>query len=354
MMDTVAAARAVAGRALGPAVVFSRVTTDSRAIDPGDLFVALAGERFDGHDYVDTALAAGAAAALVADHRSSGIAGSVIAVADPLVALGALAAHWRTRFDLPLAAVVGSNGKTSTKEMIAAVFREAAGADHVLATAGNFNNAIGMPLTLLRLRALHRLAVVEIGMNHRGETATLAALARPTVAVITNAQREHQEFMRSVADVAAEHADVIAALPAGGVAVINADDEYADVWRAAARAAGASMLEFGLAHRADVTGRYTPRGDGGELALFTPQGDATVVLAVPGRHMAANALAAAATALAAGVALPAIARGLSEFRAAPGRLAPVTVLVSLTSILLANSALGIFFSLNFFSINRPM
>jgi len=205
--------------------------------------------------------------------------------------------------------------------MIAAVFREAAGADHVLATAGNFNNAIGMPLTLLRLRALHRLAVVEIGMNHRGETATLAALARPTVAVITNAQREHQEFMRSVADVAAEHADVIAALPAGGVAVINADDEYADVWRAAALAAGASMLEFGLAHRADVTGRYTPRGDGGELALFTPQGDATVVLGVPGRHMAANALAAAATALAAGVALPAIARGLAAFRAAPGRLA---------------------------------
>jgi len=321
MMDTAAAARAVAGRALGPAAVFSRVTTDSRAVAPGDLFVALAGERFDGHDYVAAALAAGAAAALVADDRADGIEGSVVAVADPLAALGALAAHWRARFDLPLAAVVGSNGKTSTKEMIAAIFREAAGADHVLATAGNFNNAIGLPLTLLRLRAAHRLAAVEIGMNHRGETATLAALARPTVAVVTNAQREHQEFMRTVADVAAEHADVIAALPPGGVAVINADDEYADVWRAAARAAGASTLEFALAHRADVTGRYTPRADGSELALFTPQGDATVALAVPGRHMAANALAAAAVALAAGVPLPAVTRGLAAFRAAPGRLA---------------------------------
>jgi len=320
MMDTVAAARAVGGTALGPAAMFMRVTTDSRAIAPGDLFVALAGERFDGHDYVDAALAAGAAAAMVSDARAPALNGSLIAVADPQAALGALARHWRARFDLPVVAVVGSNGKTTTKEMIAAIFREAVGESQVLATRGNFNNAIGLPLSLLRLNDAHRLAVVEIGMNHRGETAELAAIARPTVVVVTNAQREHQEFMRSVDDVAREHADAIAALRGSGTAIVNADDEFADVWRAAARAAGATVLDFGLARRAAVAARYTPRDDGGELELTTPHGDAAVSLAVPGRHMAANALAAAAASVAAGVDLSAVARGLAGFRAVGGRL----------------------------------
>ncbi len=328
VMDTLAAARAVGGRALGAPATFLRVTTDSRAIAPGDLFVALKGERFDGHDYVSDALRAGAAAALVADARADALtgattgaaAGSLIAVTDPQAALAALARHWRMRFDIPVVAVVGSNGKTTTKEMIASIFREAVGVAQVHATPGNFNNAIGLPLTLLGLRETHRLAVVEIGMNHRGETSELAAIARPTAAVVTNAQREHQEFMQSVADVAREHADAIAALSPSGTAIVNADDPHAQVWRDAARAAGARVVDFALAERAAITARVAPRADGADLAISTPQGELAVALAVPGRHMAGNALAAAAAALAVGVPFAAIARGLAAFRAVRGRM----------------------------------
>jgi UDP-N-acetylmuramoyl-tripeptide--D-alanyl-D-alanine ligase len=323
-MDTIAAAQAVAGRVIGTPVVFARVTTDSRAIHRGDLFVALKGEHFDGHDYVGKALGAGAAAALVADDRTAGLSGNLIAVPDPLAALGQLARFWRASFGIPIVAVVGSNGKTTTKEMIAAIFRAAVGAAGTHATAGNFNNAIGLPLTVLGLRASHRLAVLEIGMNHRGETRELAAIARPTIALVTNAQREHQEFMRSVREVAAEHADAIGALPTDGVAVFNADDEYADTWRDAARAAGALTCEFGLARRADVTARFTLHPYGSDVQLRTPAGDADVALAVPGRHMVSNALAAAAAADSAGVPLAAIVTGLQAFRAMPGRLAEHT------------------------------
>ena len=320
MMDTVAAARAVAGRVIGNAVRFGRVTTDSRAIEPGDLFVALKGERFDAHDFVPQALEAGAVAAVVSDERVSALSGNLIAVADTQRALEALALDWRNRFDLPIVAVCGSNGKTTTKEMIASIFREAFGPTQVLATSGNLNNAIGLPLTLLRLRDIHRLAVVEIGMNHRGETAELAAIAQPTVVVVTNAQREHQEFMRSVAEVAAEHADAIAALPAGGVAVINADDEYADVFTSAARKAKATIIDFGLARRAGVTAAASLGVDHTRLELKTPAGDATLKLAVPGVHMVANALAATAAALAVQVPLAAIVGGLTQFRPLGGRL----------------------------------
>ena len=319
-MDTMAAAHAVNGRLLGSPAAFMRVTTDSRSIARDDLFVALKGERFDGHDFVSQALAAGAAAAMVADDRAAKLAGNLIAVADTQKALGALAHHWRTRFDLPVVAVCGSNGKTTTKEMIAAIFREAVGEDHVLATTGNLNNAIGLPLTLLRLRASHKLAVVEIGMNHRGETAELAAIARPTVVVVTNAQREHQEFMRTVADVAAEHADAIAALPASGTAVINADDEYADVFHDAARRAKVAISEFGLARRANVTARVSLTDQGSHLELKTPVGDAALALTIPGAHMVSNALAASAAAVAAQIPLTAIVRGLAAFRALDGRL----------------------------------
>jgi UDP-N-acetylmuramoyl-tripeptide--D-alanyl-D-alanine ligase len=320
MMDTVAAARAVGGRAVGTPAVFTRVTTDSRAIAPGDLFVALTGPRFDGHDFVAAARDAGAAAALVADERAAALPGSLIAVGDPLRALGALARHWRGRFDLPVVAVVGSNGKTTTKEMIAAIFRAGAGPAKVLATEGNFNNAIGLPLSVLGLREAHCLAVFELGMNHRFETRELAAIAAPTIAVVVNAQREHQDFMASVAEVAAEHADAIAALPEGGTAVISADDAYAEVWRDAARRVRAKTCEFGLVRHAEVHARFTPRRDGSDVELRTPAGDAAVSLAVPGRHMVHNALAATAVALAAQVALPSIVRGLEDFRALDGRL----------------------------------
>ena len=324
MMDTATAAGAVGGSVIGASVPIRRVTTDTRDLVPGDLFVALRGERFDGHDFVERALASGAAAALVARARASSLHGNLIAVDDPLRSLGMLAAFWRDRFDIPLAAVAGSNGKTTTKEMIASIFRAAAGAEAVAATPGNFNNAIGLPLAILALRATHRLAVFEIGMNHRGETRELAAIAQPTIAVITNAQREHQEFMRSVDEVAAEHADVVLALRTPGTAVLNADDPRVASWRDAAAQKAAAVVTFGIDRAADVTTQYTAHGDGSALALATPAGSAHALLHVPGRQMVENALAAVATAHAARVPLRAIVQGLEAFRPVRGRLATAT------------------------------
>ncbi len=323
MMDTATAALAVAGRLYGDSVRFARVTTDTRTLVPGDLFVALSGERFDGHDFVPAAFERGAVAALVAADRARGLAGNLIAVPDPLVGLAALAAYWRDRFPLPVIVVVGSNGKTTVKEMLAGILRAHFGVEHVLATRGNLNNAIGLPLTVLGLRHQHKAAVIELGMNHRGETADLAAVAQPSVAVVNNAQREHQEFMKSIAEVAAEHADLIRALTADGIAVVNADDAYVDVWRDAAHRKGATIVEFALDHPAAVRGRFTATPAGATLDIATPAGDATLRLATSGRHNVANALAAATGALSIGVPLAAVVDGLEAFRPIAGRLVPV-------------------------------
>jgi len=237
-----------------------------------------------------------------------------------LSALGQLAAHWRRQFAIPVIVIVGSNGKTTVKEMLASILRAEFGADAVHATRGNLNNAIGLPLTLLGLRAHHRAAAIELGMNRPGETAELAAIAQPTVAIVNNAQREHQEFMHGTAAVAAEHAGLIRALAADGTAVLNADDAHISVWRDAARERAAAIVEFALDHPAPVAGRFVPAVGAGTLLLSTGKGEATVRLAVPGRHNAANALAATAAALAAGVPLAAVVRGLEAFRPVPGRL----------------------------------
>ena len=324
MMDSATAAGAVGGSLIGASAPIERVTTDTRVLAPGDLFVALRGERFDGHDFVERALASGAAAALVERARASSLHGNLIVVDDPLRALGALAAFWRSRFDIPVAVVAGSNGKTTTKEMIAAIFRAAAGDDAVAATPGNFNNAIGLPLAVLGLRPSHRLAVFEIGMNHRGETRELGAIARPTIALVTNAQREHQEFMHSVDEVAAEHADVILALRAPGTAVLNADDARIGTWRDAAARVGAAVVTFGIDRPADVGARYQTNSAGIALELATPGGSARVALRAPGRHMVQNALAAVACAHAARLPLTAIVQGLERFRPLRGRLAMTT------------------------------
>jgi len=328
MMDTATAALAIAAKLSGPNVSFSGVTTDSRALKSGELFVALKGERFDGHDFVAQAFDGGAAAAIVADERASAFGGragaSLLAVADPLTALGALAAYWRRRFTLPVIAIVGSNGKTTVKEMATAILRAQFGSQ-VLATAGNLNNQIGLPLSVLALRASHRVAALEIGMNHRGETATLAAIAQPTIALINNAQREHQEFMGSVAEVAAEHASLLNALPDQGVAVINADDSYAGLWRDVvgrrnAEGANVSVLDFGLSASAAVSARYRAEDWGSIIDVETPAGATTVELRAPGRHNVSNALAALAAATAAGAGLDAARAGLTAFRPVAGRL----------------------------------
>ena len=309
------------------ATSLQRVHSDSRTLRAGDLFVALRGERFDANDFLPQALAAGAAAAIAERGLDkAGLPG--LQVPDALAALQQLAAAWRAAMTLPLIAVTGSNGKTTVTQMIAAILRAWAG-DAALATAGNFNNHIGVPLTLLRLRQdaslQHRIAVLELGMNHAGEIAALAALARPTVALVNNAQREHQEFMFSVAAVAEENGAVIGALPADGVAVFPADDAFAGVWRALAGTR--RVLSFALQGAADLTldaaqpPAWLADDAGGhwQLHLNTPLGAAELALRVPGRHNLHNALAAAASAIAAGLPLAAVVQGLQDFRPVSGR-----------------------------------
>lgn len=316
---TLATVAAVLGGELrGADVRFSDVSTDSRSIRRGDLFVALRGERFDGHDFLAEVAAAGAAAALVDRAYAAAAPLPVAAVGDTTVALGALAAHWRAGFDIPLIAVAGSNGKTTVKEMTAACLRAHFGDAAVHATRGNLNNHIGLPLTLLALRPAHRVAVVEIGMNHRGETAQLARISAPTIAVVNNAQREHQEFMHSVADVAEEHADLVRALPRSGVAVFGADDVHAGIWRAAAESR--AVRDFGLRGDAQVHARCVLGAASSRIAAVTPEGSVEFELPLAGEHNVRNALAAIAAATAAGAALEACARALGRFVAVKGRL----------------------------------
>ena len=306
-----------------------RVHSDSRSLQPGDLFVALRGEHFDAHAFLPQARAAGAAAALAERGLAeAGLPG--LLVPDSLAALQQLAAAWRQQFTLPLIAVTGSNGKTTVTQMLAAILR-AWLADDALATAGNYNNHIGLPLQVLRLQAQHRAAVLELGMNHPGEIAQLAAIARPTVALVNNAQREHQEFMATVAAVALENGAAISALPADGVAVYPADDAHASTWRSLAGARrtmtfapqGSAQPGSAQPAPADVTGhgQWQPGADGGHWALHvhTPHGAATLALHAAGQHNLRNALAATAAALAAGVPLAAVQQGLQAFRPVSGR-----------------------------------
>jgi UDP-N-acetylmuramoyl-tripeptide--D-alanyl-D-alanine ligase len=264
MMTLAQAATALQGQTSAPDVSFDRVNTDSRAVEPGDLFIALKGERFDAHDFVKQALADGAAAALVNQGYQGEPGQPLIRVADTHAALGQLAAFWRQQFSLPVAGITGSNGKTSVKEMVAAILNAAVGEDQVLATRGNLNNDIGMPLTLLRLRAQHRYVVLEMGMNHLGEIAYLSRLAQPNVTVINNAQAAHLEGLGDVATVARAKGEIFEGLPADGIAVINADDAHAAMWRQLA--GERKRIEFGL-QTGDVCCDFTLGVYGSELTL---------------------------------------------------------------------------------------
>ena len=306
------------------AAVCRGVSIDSRRIAPGDLFVAIRGPRHDAHVFLADAVAAGAAALLVERGAAlpAAVAGAAaIAVDDTTRALGALAAGHRRGFRGSLVAVTGSNGKTTTKEMCAAIL--AVGAP-CLKTEGNLNNQFGLPLTLLRLGAEHRAAVVEIGMNHAGEIAPLAAIAAPTVAVITNIGTAHIENLGSREAIAREKGALFEALPADGVAVANADDALvvAQLSRTRARA-----LRFGSAPGAELRAEaVAPLGAGGvAFELATPTGRARVRVAGIGRIPVVNALAAAAAALATGASLDQIAAGLESYRPPAGRLEPLAL-----------------------------
>ena len=322
MMMTLAQAHALlpSARLLGdPALPIERVHSDTRSVRPGDLFVALKGERFDAHDFLAQAKASGAVAALAERGLAeAGLAG--LEVADSQRALLELAGAWRRRFDLPLIAVAGSNGKTTVTQMIASMLRAWLGAG-AFATEGNYNNHIGVPLTLLRLRqddaTWHRAGVVELGMNHAGEIALLAALVAPTVALVNNAQREHQEFMAGVEAVARENGAAIGALGPTGVAVFPADDAHAPLWHELAH--GRPTLTFALHGDADVGASAEWKTDHWRIALRTPAGQTTAFLAVAGMHNVKNALAATACALAAGCPLDSVVHGLAAFVPVQGR-----------------------------------
>lgn len=299
-----------------PHQLITRLHTDSRSLTAGDMFVALKGERFDGHDFLSQLPRQGINIAL-AKHGLKELGLMGLEVNDTRQALGHTAKAWRQQFTLPLIAVTGSNGKTTVTQMVASILRAWHGVDS-LATQGNFNNDIGVPLTLLRMQSHHRSAVVEIGMNHPGEIAELAAIAVPTIALVNNAQREHQEFMHSVQAVAIENGQVIAALPLDGVAVFPADDEHTDIWRELAKQR--QVVSFGRSESADVyLNSSVWVAHKWQLNVVTPKGQLAITLSVAGEHNVNNALAAIACALAANVPLACIEMGLAAFEPVAGR-----------------------------------
>jgi UDP-N-acetylmuramoyl-tripeptide--D-alanyl-D-alanine ligase len=313
---------AIPGAQLSQDAAFTGVSTDSRTAPAGSLFVALVGERFDAHDFLQQVVERGVAAVVV-NRVPDGLAVPAIVVPDTLAALGRIGNWWRRQFNIPLIGVTGSNGKTTVKEMISAILAAAHGDDGRLATTGNLNNEIGVPLTVMRLGPQHKSAVVELGMNHPGEIGRLAAIAAPTVGLVNNAQREHQEFMHTVEAVARENGSVLQALPARGCAVFPGDDEYTPLWRQLA--AHHKVLTFGLDEQCNVYCTHTAAGFGSALEVHIRDGVSAeavfnVHVSAAGLHNVRNALASIACAWAAGVGLAQIVKGLESFAPVSGRL----------------------------------
>jgi UDP-N-acetylmuramoyl-tripeptide--D-alanyl-D-alanine ligase len=313
------AAQAVGGQLLGEDARYGAVSTDSRTLVPGALFVGLRGPNFDGAAFAAAAAERGAVGAVV--DREQPLALPQIVVPDTLAALQQLAAGWRNEFNIPLVAVAGSNGKTTAKEMTAAILTRMGAC---LATQGNLNNHIGVPLTLMRLESAHRSAVVEMGANRIGDVAELVKLARPTVGLITNAGAEHLEGFGDLDGVAKGEGEMVACLENSATGIINADDTYADYWRGVASAG--RVLTFGVraadadfkadnAVQAIEKGEFATRFD-----LVCPLGERSILLKAGGAHNILNALAAAAAASAAGATLDEIEAGLADFRPVSGRL----------------------------------
>lgn len=307
------AAIAVQGVLHGDDRSFTGASMDSRQVAANELFIALPGTRVDGHDFLALARERGAVAALVEKKVADPL--PQLVVADARLALGRLAAWWRTHYTCPVIGLTGSNGKTTVKELLAAIL-ERCGA--TLATQGNLNNDIGLPLTLLRLRSNHRYAVIEMGANHPGEIAYLTGIAQPDVALINNAGPAHLEGFGTVEGVAHAKGEIFSGLTSKGIAVINADDAHVSVWEniLAAR----RIVRFGLSERADVSAQWEGDAFGSRLHLRTPAGSAHATLHLPGQHNVLNALAATAAALAVNIKLPDIALGLESARGAPGRM----------------------------------
>ncbi|MCE2745690.1 MAG: UDP-N-acetylmuramoyl-tripeptide--D-alanyl-D-alanine ligase [Burkholderiales bacterium] len=306
------------------------IQTDSRLVEKGDLFVCLIGERFDAHDFAEQVMNSGASALVT--NRELDLPIAQFVVKDTRVAFGTLASAWRQKFDLKVLAVVGSNGKTTSKEMLGSICKAQCGQEQVLVTAGNLNNEVGVPQTLLKLRAEHKMAVIEMGMNHPGEIDYLAGLVKPDVVLLTNAQREHQEFMKTVLAVAQENGSAFTHLPPNGCAVFPVSDEFDACWQALST--GKSTLRFG------------PGADFEVLPIQADSEQSTAVLMALdkqielqphfiGEHNYANAAGAAAAAHAAGCAPAAIQAGLNAFQPVTGRL---QIALNTSSMLLINDS----------------
>ncbi len=317
MMQLTEAADALDARLLGTDMAFDSVGSDSRNIEGGQLFVALKGANFDGNTFAAEAINKGAAAVMVSDVLTS--ARPALLVNDTRLALGELAKYWRSKFTAPLIGVTGSNGKTTTKEMLTAILTVAAGdAAKVHATYGNLNNDIGLPLTLLKIKPHHEYVVAEMGMNHLGEIEYLTHIARPSVAVINNANTAHIGELGSRENIARAKGEIFAGLQDGGVAVINADNDFADYWKTLNM--GRGIVTFGLQQPADVSACYQQHAGVSLVEMTTPNGQFSFELKVEGVHNISNALAASAAAFALGISNADIAKGLQSFGGVYGRL----------------------------------
>lgn len=313
MMSLALIAEVLRAPLVGRDATFKGVGTDTRTLADGDLFVALVGPNFDGHSFVPEAIARGAAGALLSRPLETPL--PYVRVAETRAALGQLAAFWRRQFQIPVVAVTGSNGKTTVKEMIGAIMAETG---RGTVTRGNLNNDIGVPLTLLRMRATDRYAVIEMGMNHPGEIDYLARMTAPSVAVITNAAQAHLAGVGSLERIARAKGEIFGGLVADGIAVLNADDPYRDFWRQLA--APRRVITFGLDSPADISARYRLETNGCVIQLQTPEGDAEMRIGLIGKHNVMNALAATAAALSAGANVADVAKGLAKLKAVSGRL----------------------------------
>lgn len=316
---TLAQAAAILGLKSFPHdTLFQGVSIDTRTLEPGNLFVAIPGDRVDGHDFIEEARNKGATGAIVTRRVESSL--PQILVENIVIALGQLSAAWRQQFTLPIVAVTGSNGKTTLKNMIAAIMTAACHGNEteVLATKGTLNNHLGLPLTLLRLDKSHRYAAIEMGMNHFGEIAYLTNLTRPNVAVITNAAAAHLEGVGNVAGVARAKAEIFSGLPQNGIAILNRDDAFYSYWLE--QVGNHASISFGFSPEADVTALVHESIHSQHITVNTPKGSIDIQLPLLGKHNVLNTLAATAAALAVGISLHAIKAGLEGIQPAPGRL----------------------------------
>lgn len=302
---------------------FNGLCIDSRRLEPGNLFIALPGERVDGHDYLDEAKRKGAAAALVSRQTACDL--PQLVVKDMVLAMGKMGAAWRDRFPIPFIAVTGSNGKTTLKNMIASILKAAClgNESQVLATVGTLNNHLGLPLTLARLNNTHRYAVIEMGMNHFGEIEYLTRLTKPNVTVITNAAASHLEGVGDLAGVARAKGEIFVGLSREGTAVLNKDDHFFNYWRE--QVGQRRMLSFGFDNTADIQATLKESHETQLIALHTPKGNIDIQLPLLGKHNILNAMAAAAATIAVGVDLAAIKTGIESMVPAPGRMQRHTI-----------------------------